>query len=1269
MGTFNILHLSDLHVGHKNNELDKLIQELSKKLKSQKIDVVIFTGDIFNEPPVTQSMEKNNASFNKADIKWNNNKNNELMNDEKKKEIIKEAVTFFERLHTILNKKNNKLQKKDFFFVAGNHDLYEQIENDTWSLYDDFITEFYKNDRPNGYNDKHMFINVVSGKILLGFDSNIDYVDGKKQFVGHITQNQLDLVDEFLENNSEYRNYEKIAFFHHPCNFFEEQKYRNTDGIMNNSLDVSKKLAEWNVKLILHGHKHWAKTSIYRPLVGQKIYVFGAGAIGSLRDQRSCYVIQMDKEIRLKEIYSNNKDNFLIRPVKIVDNYMEGLLFEAIEKWEREYTPEETTILKMIDKLYLSYEQLNLLQYNQLNLLMLEHSIKNTLGIRENEDSFGDIGNDEWYEVKRMLNNLELQKNERDGLLINPEKKCYLAFALLGKFFTEFYNAIESTSRDLVKWDEDKTEFNLRTCCYYVYFKSNTDENGHKAWQELNKIMKRFQAQLYEIQDYLYCIKINIKNIFLELHDDHNNIRHCDFDASIPRLIQLLTGTNIYCDKYSFVRELIQNSIDAVSFRENQDVMYKTKNEPIEVQLGCDDKGNKYFKIRDYGIGMKPDTIERYFATLGKSYYKEYTERKHISYNSVSNFGIGFLSVFKPCSKIIIKTKHFEEKQCYKLEINSDYGHYMISPCPQPGFDPGTEITCYFKKQEVKEEEIIAYIKAIMLDVKYNIKIKSNNKYDTIRAREVRQKEYKNMIFVPFVEDTKTVAELEEKIVKNLEEELPGLNGAYRHGILIRPEQKINAGVNILSAGILLKNARFEHIWGKNMEELHYMKVTMNYPPNWLDIDVSREKVNGIRADYINNIGDFKKNICRELKRQARIALQYKNDTMLGFFREVVNFIKIFEDEKEAEREQNLWTLKVCFEKDEIKFRLNNVQNENISDILFNKWALEILPDYDNEISIRNHNAIKLLYKSLSQDEASVIHKMLQERDNFTESRKVLQKFRVNLENIDDKDLLLVPAIFLDQKQPIQDNTNNKDELQKLIETVIWENYTVCDALERKNNLFSIKYDDSEICRIYMESDTLQDRINIIAQNYKINDDFSNKYDFIWNYIIWNNTKRYDLLFKDSEVIIKGNIQSRYEHLRDSIKIIYLKGTDQLLDIYTIASCYMSVLMDIPKEKLQIKTDTDTLAKYQWILDVGLGFLYMWILSDESDEDENNENEKCDKLYAMYNRNELDNILDDNIKNRYTQLLASQEKQTLDVLCFAELLRWIDLYIKNKVLV
>lgn len=64
-----------------------------------------------------------------------------------------------------------------------------------------------------------------------------------------------------------------------------------------------------------------------------------------------------------------------------------------------------------------------------------------------------------------------------------------------------------------------------------------------------------------------------------------NTLDNYNFEAYIPTLIPLLTGDNIYSSKSVFARELIQNSIDAISVREAKDKSEFSKEISIEAKV------------------------------------------------------------------------------------------------------------------------------------------------------------------------------------------------------------------------------------------------------------------------------------------------------------------------------------------------------------------------------------------------------------------------------------------------------------------------------------------------------------------------------------------------------------------------------------------------------------------------------------------------------------------------------------------------------------
>lgn len=133
--------------------------------------------------------------------------------------------------------------------------------------------------------------------------------------------------------------------------------------------------------------------------------------------------------------------------------------------------------------------------------------------------------------------------------------------------------------------------------------------------------IKEFDLLINKFEDYFKIIGLKLYYLLPRIDKDSmkNTLDNYNFEAYIPTLIPLLTGDNIYSSKSVFARELIQNSIDAISVREAKDKSEFSKE--ISIELKVDKNRKKYFKITDSGTGMDRYKIERYFTSIGRSFY------------------------------------------------------------------------------------------------------------------------------------------------------------------------------------------------------------------------------------------------------------------------------------------------------------------------------------------------------------------------------------------------------------------------------------------------------------------------------------------------------------------------------------------------------------------------------------------------------------------------------------------------------------------------
>ena len=155
--------------------------------------------------------------------------------------------------------------------------------------------------------------------------------------------------------------------------------------------------------------------------------------------------------------------------------------------------------------------------------------------------------------------------------------------------------------------------------------------------------------------------------------------REMQFRLDQDEIRQLLLGQSLWGDPQLCIRELLQNALDAVQMR---DLRLKAKakgeqalgpadplpaGEELRVELSwgrdktCD---QEYIVVRDNGIGMTREVLERYFTQIGKSYYRspDY-KRERAALNAhgllatpISFFGIGILSCFMIADRLEVRT-------------------------------------------------------------------------------------------------------------------------------------------------------------------------------------------------------------------------------------------------------------------------------------------------------------------------------------------------------------------------------------------------------------------------------------------------------------------------------------------------------------------------------------------------------------------------------------------------------------------------------------
>ncbi len=166
-----------------------------------------------------------------------------------------------------------------------------------------------------------------------------------------------------------------------------------------------------------------------------------------------------------------------------------------------------------------------------------------------------------------------------------------------------------------------------------------------------------------------------------------------EFSLDQARILNLLTGHTLYNDTDVVLRELVQNSLDAVRLR-----FGNAASEAGLVEIRWDTK-NRVLTVRDNGTGMTQSVIEENLLKVGASLYQDpkFKER-HPNFSPISRFGIGVLSTFMIADSVEVVTVHEDEEDARHLALRSVHGKYLIrlleksDPAVQELTSAGTEV-------------------------------------------------------------------------------------------------------------------------------------------------------------------------------------------------------------------------------------------------------------------------------------------------------------------------------------------------------------------------------------------------------------------------------------------------------------------------------------------------------------------------------------------------------------------------------------------------
>ena len=231
---------------------------------------------------------------------------------------------------------------------------------------------------------------------------------------------------------------------------------------------------------------------------------------------------------------------------------------------------------------------------------------------------------------------------------------------------------------------------------------------------EVHRALKRYESY---IQRLLYNLNRIIRPRFLytavRFEITPRGYQPIDFKFGVDTssALQLFAGNTLYKDRRVFLRELVQNAVDACNLRQMQETGYVPE---IGIKFSPDlDK----ITFWDNGIGMSKQWIEKYFLNIGLSFYQSdeimrVNRDAKIQFSFISQFGIGFLSSFLVAKQVTIKTRQAGSDGFIITITHID--DYFDVRSVQGEFPVGTEVTVILKdnlRQYCRSLEYLGYLK------------------------------------------------------------------------------------------------------------------------------------------------------------------------------------------------------------------------------------------------------------------------------------------------------------------------------------------------------------------------------------------------------------------------------------------------------------------------------------------------------------------------------------------------------------------------------
>ena len=225
----------------------------------------------------------------------------------------------------------------------------------------------------------------------------------------------------------------------------------------------------------------------------------------------------------------------------------------------------------------------------------------------------------------------------------------------------------------------------------------------YKLWKKwLGYLEEEIRYANSDLRDKEICFPVLRSSIKKENTD--YEIEELRFEIDEKGGIWDILSQSIYTNQFDFVREILQNSIDATLLQK-----YLNQNELLEycsprawglaseadsILIGYSEKKSILYVV-DKGTGMDASDLRKFLFKVSSTAYKEQPIRR-FQFPSIAKYGIGFVSCLINAETITIFTAKCNQTTMYKVVLETDLNEAFLQQVSSDGYE-GTTLQLQIK--------------------------------------------------------------------------------------------------------------------------------------------------------------------------------------------------------------------------------------------------------------------------------------------------------------------------------------------------------------------------------------------------------------------------------------------------------------------------------------------------------------------------------------------------------------------------------------------